>query len=658
MTVTNAQLEAFHNIGGKMKDGAYTPGPSPMKKLSLLVRPAFIAAPGKTLVWGDFSNIEARVLPWLANSRGAEAKLDIFRATDSDPVNNPDVYCRTAADLVEMDAAQFWAIFKDETHELFDWAKDTRQSHGKVPELSLGFGGGLGALQAMARNYGVYLSDKVALEVIAKWRSANGWALTFWGKSNRNESYGIWGAICEAIANPDTIHEAGRVAYAFDSTYLGGTLFCALPCGRLLTYPQCKWEWREVEDKKTKKVEEKFQLTYRKGYGRSAMWYGKACLGADTLVLTRVGWKALFDVTPWDLVWDGIEWVAQEGLSFKGVRHTIPLDGVAMTPDHKVLCDGGWQQAKDCDGLDRASFRVPYGFTARPAAASRQAGDLGVSLRLREREDLLFGGLVTEEQADIAYFLRMPTTRHDKGESSDARNVETPGLRGMAFYAGPVPAIFTPGIQKLWWPGRVRVRAVAALRKLLGGYGRFVPARSDAGARGQQRELRARKLHVGDAPRAVVEHTSQPAYEHGRGGEAYGDTSFNGALPLDERPVYDLVNAGPRRRFMVMGRSGPFIVHNCENVTQGFAASLLRDYLKRVEFGRGAFIDLRPDDMELVMHTHDEGVAEVDERLAMDAAIYTKKEMEWVPPYAEGLPLAAEISTSWYYTKLAKGMHI
>lgn len=367
--ITEAQLTAFHRIGAKKGEEF---GEPPMKKLSMLLRPAFIAPKGRTLVWGDFANIEARVLPWLANSRGAEQKLDIFRATDADPVNNPDVYCRTAADLVEMDANMFWAIYRDELNERNPWAKDTRQSHGKVPELSLGFGGALGALQAMARNYGVYLSDKVALEVIAKWRAANRWAVTFWGRHSRNESYGLWGAMNSALQQPDTVHAVGRVAYMFDKSYLGGSLFCALPCGRLLTYPSIKWEWREVTDKKTGKVEDKFQMTYLKGYTRAAMWYGKAA----------------------------------------------------------------------------------------------------------------------------------------------------------------------------------------------------------------------------------------------------------------------------------------------ENITQATAASILREFLKRVDFGRGPYADERPDDAELVMHTHDEGVVECDDGNETVVGRYLKKEMELILPWMEGLPVAAEITSSWFYTKTAKEMHL
>ncbi len=47
--------------------------------LARLIRPTFIAPPGKTLVWGDWDQIEARCLPWLAASPSADAKLDLFR---------------------------------------------------------------------------------------------------------------------------------------------------------------------------------------------------------------------------------------------------------------------------------------------------------------------------------------------------------------------------------------------------------------------------------------------------------------------------------------------------------------------------------------------------------------------------------------------------
>ena len=155
------------------------------------------------------------------------------------------------------------------------WAAQMRQAQGKVPELSLGFGGGMGALQAMATNYGVYFDEETGQRTIDAWREANPWAREFWGSHGRNGSTGLWGAANRAMENPETVMEVGRVGYVYDPRYLGGTLFCILPNGVPLAYPWIKWEWREVEDKKTGETTEKYQLTFRKGYGRSALWYGK-----------------------------------------------------------------------------------------------------------------------------------------------------------------------------------------------------------------------------------------------------------------------------------------------------------------------------------------------------------------------------------------------
>lgn len=226
---------------------------TPGKALSRLIRPALIAPKGKVLVWADWRNIEARVNPWLSLSRSGERKLDVFRMSDKHP-DEPDVYMRTAADLLACSVQEV--------------TKAQRQSHGKVPELSLGFGGGKDALLRMAATYNVALSDEQAQDMVERWRRANPWARGFWDE--------LWTAITSALDNHNVIYEAGRVAYVFRPDYLGGTLFCALPDGRRLTYPQCRWENSEVIDKNGDKVFKR-QLTYRKGHGRAALWYGKAC---------------------------------------------------------------------------------------------------------------------------------------------------------------------------------------------------------------------------------------------------------------------------------------------------------------------------------------------------------------------------------------------
>jgi DNA polymerase bacteriophage-type len=72
------------------------------RKLSLLIRPAFVPALGNLFVWSDWSQIEARILPWLA---GDETRLNVFREVDADP-SKPDLYTRAAAALSGIDISE------------------------------------------------------------------------------------------------------------------------------------------------------------------------------------------------------------------------------------------------------------------------------------------------------------------------------------------------------------------------------------------------------------------------------------------------------------------------------------------------------------------------------------------------------------------------
>jgi hypothetical protein len=111
------------------------------------------------------------------------------------------------------------------------------------------------------------------------------------------------------------------------------------------------------------------------------------------------------------------------------------------------------------------------------------------------------------------------------------------------------------------------------------------------------------------------------------------------------QPVFDIVDAGPRHQFVVMGRGGPLIVHNCENAVQATAADLLRTTTGRIETNP-ALTWLR-----IPMTTHDEIVCEVDEDRAEEAKAILRREMLTVPEWAEGLPLASEETVHSWYSK-------
>jgi DNA polymerase bacteriophage-type len=116
---------------------------SVMDLTSNALRGCIVAPKGKTLDVADLSNIEGRVLAWLA---GEQWKLDAFAAFDRG--EGEDLYKLTAGRILGKPAK--------------DITKDERQSVGKVSELALGYQGGVGAFLTFAMAYNLDLDDLAA----------------------------------------------------------------------------------------------------------------------------------------------------------------------------------------------------------------------------------------------------------------------------------------------------------------------------------------------------------------------------------------------------------------------------------------------------------------------------------------------------------------
>jgi DNA polymerase bacteriophage-type len=229
------------------------------RKLALLVRPALIADPGKILVWSDWSAIEARVTPWLANSPGGEKVLDIFRANDLDPTR-PDIYTVAAAGILHKDPSQITKV---------------ERSVGKVAVLALGFGGSIKALKTMALAYRVDFNDAEARRTVDSWRASNPWAPEFWGRHRDGESFGLWGAAMTAIESPGLVTEAGRIGFVYWANYLGGSLLMILPSGRVLTYPRPRWRETEILDANGNPTgQRRREMSFQRARGRVRLWHG------------------------------------------------------------------------------------------------------------------------------------------------------------------------------------------------------------------------------------------------------------------------------------------------------------------------------------------------------------------------------------------------
>jgi DNA polymerase len=205
-----------------------------------MLRPALIAKPGHVLIAYDWSAIEGRVHPWLSNCPAGEGKLDVFRS-------GLDPYKVNAA-------ATFGVAYADVTG-------DQRQV-GKVQELALGFLGGAGAFEVFGRAYGIRLSVTEVNKAVEGWRRANPWA----------QAHGqqLEAAYLRAMRNKGFEFAAGRTVYLFD----GQTLWYSLPSGRVLCYPNAKFDaegnvtytkaaWKPAADAKE--------------WPRARLWRGLAC---------------------------------------------------------------------------------------------------------------------------------------------------------------------------------------------------------------------------------------------------------------------------------------------------------------------------------------------------------------------------------------------
>ncbi len=213
------------------------------------------------LVRGDYSQIEARVIAWLA---GAEWKLAAFRKADRG--EGPDLYIVGATGIYQVRPGE---ITK----------KDPRRQVGKVSELALGFQGGVNALQAMCRGYGLKIplhprkpdgqpdreiepDTGTDLWIVNRWRQANP------ELSDRDD--GLW-ATLERAATECVMQPAGREFFAASGKIrfkrTKKAMAMRLPSGRSVLY------WHPaIKVRKTSWGQDKSVVTFRAEDTQTHWW--------------------------------------------------------------------------------------------------------------------------------------------------------------------------------------------------------------------------------------------------------------------------------------------------------------------------------------------------------------------------------------------------
>ncbi len=171
--------------------------------LSQLIRTAFVPSDGKKFIVCDFSAIEARVLSHLA---GEKWRSMVFE-------QGKDIYC--------MSASQMFGV-PVEKHE---HNADLRQK-GKIAELACGYGGAVGALQAMGA-IDMGLDEQELQPLVDSWRQANPNIVLFWWDVDK--------AVKTAVK-----YQKQTETHGIQFKVRKGMLFITLPSGRKLAYVKPK----------------------------------------------------------------------------------------------------------------------------------------------------------------------------------------------------------------------------------------------------------------------------------------------------------------------------------------------------------------------------------------------------------------------------------
>lgn len=268
---------------------------------SQLVRTAFIPSEGCRFVVSDFSAIEARVIAWLA---GEKWRLDVFR-------QNGDIYCESASHIYHVPVVK---------HGI----NGELRQRGKVAELALGYGGGVGAMKSMDTTGSV--PEEEMQGIVTQWRSESPRIVQFWKGLERACVACIRGQGAKQIPikefDPDRARENEARTGASEGSYsdyfncgaapikmhlrmVAGTpvLRIWLPSGRPISF----WDPKVEDTDLGPRVTYMSQNQVTRKWERVETYGGKLtenvvqsvardCLADKMMTLERMGYKVVFHV--------------------------------------------------------------------------------------------------------------------------------------------------------------------------------------------------------------------------------------------------------------------------------------------------------------------------------------------------------------------------
>ena len=168
--------------------------------LSNLIRTMFVPSKGCTFAVADFAAIEARVIAWLADEQWRQ---DVF-------AQGGDIYCASASQMFKVPVVKHGV-------------NGHLRQKGKIAELALGYGGGVGALTAMgALDMG--LDEEELPDLVKMWREAS------------PNIVQLWWTVGDAVVRAVKHRESSELPHGIKIWRTNKLLHIQLPSGRALRY--------------------------------------------------------------------------------------------------------------------------------------------------------------------------------------------------------------------------------------------------------------------------------------------------------------------------------------------------------------------------------------------------------------------------------------
>lgn len=346
-----------------------------------------------------------------------------------------------------------------------------------------------------------------------------------------------------------------------------------------------------------------------------------ACIAENELVLTDKGLVPIQDVTTDMKVWDGEDWVSHEGVIYKGEKDVIEYEGLRATADHLV-----W----DAD----TRKQIPFGQAAESRSRLLQSGSGGRNIRVTKN---INSGTSSYDMEKLAGHQSKVRVYDIRNAGPHHRFTVSGKLAHNCSYGGGVNAITTmdfnheipdemkPGLVEQWREANPNI--VRFWYKLEKACKDTIKTGASNTVNGKLRtelvqSAGIRYLRI-VLPNGRAIYYCNPHMTTNRfGNESIGFMGKNQVTgKWEKQETYG-------------GKS-------VENVTQAVARDLLAESIERLE----------AEGFHILFHIHDEVVISYGGDNPEEALERVYSIMSFVPPWAEGLPMAADGWIGMYFKK-------